>query len=64
MFPLEMIYFHVEFSWIPVSVSWRIDENAKGRKNENAKGRKNRNEKIIKKLNGDKKGMIIFNPKK
>jgi hypothetical protein len=36
---------------------------SKGKNNENAKGRKNRNEKIMKKLNGDKKGMIIFNPK-
>ena len=32
---------------------------SKGKKNENAKERKNRNEKIMKKLNGDKKEMII-----
>ena len=37
---------------------------SKGKKNESTKGRKNRNEKIMKKLNGDKRGMIIFNPKK
>ena len=36
---------------------------SKGKKNESTKGRKNRNEKIMKKLNGDKRGMIIFNPK-
>ena len=33
------------------------------RENENAQGRKNKNEKTMKIFNGDKKGMIIFNPK-
>ena len=33
------------------------------KESENAKGRKNRNEKTMKKINGDKKGMIIFNSK-
>jgi hypothetical protein len=36
---------------------------SKGKKNENAKGGKNKNEQTMKKLNRDKKGMIIFNPK-
>jgi hypothetical protein len=33
------------------------------KESENAKGRNNRNEKTMKKINGDKKGMIIFNSK-
>ena len=37
---------------------------SKGKKHENAKGRKNRNDKIMKKNNGDKKGMIIFSIQK
>jgi hypothetical protein len=36
---------------------------SKGKKNDNAKGGKNKNEQTMKKLNRDKKGMIIFNPK-
>ena len=42
----------------------RTKDHFRSKESENAKGRNNRNEKTMKKINGDKKGMIIFNSKK